>query len=112
MCLVTRQVLHVQHLVVVQLPIQVRSLNVHLVQLKIKMVSHRNNGSGGWESSHRCVCVVVIDAIDLAEPLCNQPRFKASDDACGVLFGFEDPLGADDICSWWCLLQDPSPSGL
>jgi hypothetical protein len=100
---VTRGVVHVQHLVVVQLSIQVRSLYVDLVQLKVQVVSHGNNGSGGGKSGHRCVGVAVIDTIDLTEPLCHQASLESGDDAHGVLLGLEDPLGADDIRSWWWL---------
>jgi hypothetical protein len=98
---VTRGVLHVQHLVVIQLSIQVRSLNVDLVQLKTQAVSHGNNGSGGRESGHRCIGVVVIDTINLTETLCHQASLESGDDACGILLGLEDLLGADDIHSWW-----------
>jgi hypothetical protein len=93
-------VVHVQHLIVVQLFIQVCSLYVNLMQLKSKMVGHGNNGLGGRELGHMCIGVVVIDTIDLAKPLCHQVSLESGDDAHGVLFGLEDPLGANDICSW------------
>ncbi len=47
--------------------------------------------------SHRCVSIIIIDAIDLTETLCHQSSFVLGDVAHSVLFGFEDPLGTDNI---------------
>src|SRR6266403_4971587 len=99
--------LHVQDLVVLQLAVQVRSLDVYLVQLKIKTVSHCNDGSGGWQPGYRCVSVVIIDLVDLAEAFCHQPHFVSDDCARGVLLRSENPLGTNDVSSWWRLLKSP-----
>jgi hypothetical protein len=62
--------------------------------------------------SHRCVSVIVIDTIDLTETLCYQFSFVLGDIACSILFCLENPLGADYICIWWCLLKSPGACGL
>src|SRR5713226_2562282 len=62
--------------------------------------------------SHRCVSIIIIDAIDLTETLCHQSSFVPGNVACGILFGLENPLGANYVCIWWCLLKSPGAGGL
>jgi hypothetical protein len=54
------------------------------------------------------VGVEIVNPLYLAEPLCYKPSFVAHDLARGVLLCLENPLGADDICSWWCMFEGPS----
>ena len=104
--------LHVQHLAFVQHAIQVCPLDVYLLQFKVQMVCHCNDGMGGCKLGHRCVCIVIIDASDLAETLGYQSSFVPGNVAHGVLFGLENPLGPYDIRSGWCFLKSPGSCGL
>ncbi len=62
--------------------------------------------------SHRCISIIIINTIDLTETLCHQSSFVLGDVTCSVLFGLENPLGANYIRIWWCLLKSPGASSL
>src|SRR5216684_2878623 len=104
--------LHVQHLAFVEHAIQVCSFDVNLVQLKTQIVYHCDNGMRGCKMGHRCVCVIIVDASDLAETLGYQTCFVPGDIAHSVLLCLEDPLGTDYICMSWCFFKSPGSSCL
>ena len=104
--------LHIQDLVVLELAIEICTFDVYLVHLEAKVVGHGNDGAHGRKLGHWRICVIVVDATDLAEALGDEAGLVANDVAGCILLRLEDPFGADDICSRQCLLQLPGTSSL
>ena len=110
--LVARGMLHVEDLIVLELTVEVCTLDVYLVHLKAEVVGHCDDSVHGCKLGHWRICVIIVDAADLAEALGNKVGLVANDVAGCVLLHLEDPFGADNICSRQCLLQLPSASCL
>ena len=104
---VARRIAHVQYFVGCELAVQVCTLDVDLVKFKAKLIGHSDDSARGGKSCNGGIGIEVIYPLNLAEALCNEPSFVAHNFAQGILLGLENPLGANDICSWWCMLESP-----
>ena len=83
--LVAQGMLHVEDLVVLELAIQVCTLDVYLVHLKAKAVGHCNDGACGCKLGHQRICVVVVNAANLAEALGDKAGLVANNVAGRVV---------------------------
>ena len=110
--LVAQGMLHVKDLMILELAVEICTLDVYLVHLEAKAVGHCNDSVHGHKLRHQHICVIIVNATDLAEALGDKVGLVVDDVASCVLLRLEDPFGADDICSRRCLLQSPSASCL
>ena len=104
--------LHVKDLIILELAVEICTLDVYLMHLEAKAVGYCDDSMHGHKLGHWCICVVIVDTTDLAEALGDKAGLVVDDVASHILLCLKDPFGADDICSRWCLLQSPSASCL
>ena len=105
-------VLHVEDLIVGKYPVQISTLDVNLIQLQVVLIGHSNEEARRCQLHHRSVSIIIVYSSDLTEALCDQACLLLYDVPRGVLFGLEDPFGAYNIGSWWCMLVSPGPCSL
>jgi hypothetical protein len=106
------RVMHVKYFVSLELSIQIGTFNVDLVQLQAEPIGHHNDCTRRGKPGDRGVSIKVIYALNLTEPLHNQPSLVSDDLPRCILLGFEDPLGANDIGSWRRVFKGPGAGGV
>ena len=111
-CLVAGRVLHIQDFVLPQYTVEVGALmstwwSVSWSWLAMAMRTHEDVSFHDW-----CKCVVIVNTVNLRKTLSNKLSLVARNVAHCIFLRLEDPLQANDVCSWWCFFQSPSASCL
>src|SRR3954465_15559031 len=70
---------------------------IHLLQLKVMMCRISKKDTDGLKASHGCICLSIINAFNLREPLCNQSFLVLYNNSMLILLVLEYPLGAYNI---------------
>jgi hypothetical protein len=89
---VARRMLHVQHLILIEFTVEICTLDVNLVHLYAKAISHCDDSVCGCKFSHWHIHVIVVNAADLAEALSDKTGLVAYNIACHVLLCLKDLL--------------------
>jgi len=64
---VAQEMLYVEDFIVLELAIEVCTLDIYLVHLEAKTVGHCNDSTHGRKFGHQCISVIIVNTADLAE---------------------------------------------
>ena len=80
--LVAQGMLHVEDLIVLELAVEICTLDVYLVHLEAEVVGHCDDSVCGHKLGHQHICVIMVNATDLAEALGDKVGLVVNDVAC------------------------------